>query len=417
MVDTLRADMLGAYGNTLSPSPEIDSIANKGVIFEKAISQASWTRPSVASLLTSKYPRRLGVMREQWDVLRDDAITLAERFKEEGYLTIGLTANPQLNTVFGFAQGFDQYVDSTVIFSWMKEEEGKQKANKRVRVRNAREILDDALGRLKQPHDNPVFLQLMLMDVHAHALIDEALINDQFKENSDKKYLQAVRNTSREIGRFISELEDNPSLDMQNTLLILTADHGEGLHDHPSVRASHGHGNLLYRSQVHVPLIFYGLGEARLTPRKLSGVIPLLDLYPTVLDLISSKQVSDIDGWSQKNSIINGLPIVSKSEVFTETQWRRKVNKAALVSNDWFYIESRDEWKGTAPIELQQFEGIQDGMITNKAEQEFEKVREFKIRLLNFETSLKDTEPVDSITASVSSNEIQQLKSLGYLGK
>lgn len=418
MVDTLRADKLGTYGNPLPVSPEIDELATRGVVFEKVISQTSWTRPSVASLLTSVYPRKLGVMKEQWDVLREDITTLAEALKAGGYYTIGLTANPQLNTVFGFSQGFDEYVDSTVIFSWMKEEEGKKKANRRVRVRTAQEILDEALGRLRQPREQPVFLQLMLMDVHAHALTEESSIEDFLMEDPDRKYTQALRNTSRQIGRFIKALESDTSLNMQNTIVVLTSDHGEGLRDHPAVRGSHGHGNLLYRSQVHVPLIFYGMGQSKLSPHRPQELIPLLDLFPTVLSLAGVEVSGNIDGDSRRQTVLSGTPVQSEGIVFTETQWRHRVNKAAVVSNDWFYIEARDQWEGTAPVELQPFAGTQNGAPTNLADTDHQKeIENLSSRLHDLEGTLNLALPAAGVTAAVSDKEIKQLKSLGYLGK
>ena len=88
-------------------------------MLEQVVAQASWTRSSVAAMLTGTYPRRLPVIKEQWDALPSGVESLAEVLKRSGYLTIGLTANPQLNIDFKFEQGFDDYVESSVTFSWM----------------------------------------------------------------------------------------------------------------------------------------------------------------------------------------------------------------------------------------------------------------------------------------------------------
>ena len=72
IIDTLRADLLGCYGCELDTSPEIDDIADRGVLFERTLAQCSWTRPSIASMLTSRYPRTLGIYKEKYDILEDD---------------------------------------------------------------------------------------------------------------------------------------------------------------------------------------------------------------------------------------------------------------------------------------------------------------------------------------------------------
>ena len=95
IIDTLRADRLGCYGYRLPTSPEIDRYASKGVRFANVISQTSWTRPSVASMLTSLHPRSIGIYREEKEILNDRFVTLAEALEQNGYRTLGATANPQ----------------------------------------------------------------------------------------------------------------------------------------------------------------------------------------------------------------------------------------------------------------------------------------------------------------------------------
>jgi arylsulfatase A-like enzyme len=109
IIDTLRQDKLSAYGFPEETSPEIDRMAEQGVRFDRVIAQSSWTRPSIGSMLTSQYPRTLGIYKEMDEVLPDDFVTIAEALKEAGYTTIGATANANINTSFNFQQGFDHY--------------------------------------------------------------------------------------------------------------------------------------------------------------------------------------------------------------------------------------------------------------------------------------------------------------------
>ena len=110
IIDTLRADRLGAYGYRSPTSPEIDSLAQNGVRFERVISQSTWTRPSIASLLTSLHPRTLGLSVEEEHALNPRHQTLAEVLKDHGYWTAGATANPNTNATFNFDQGYDYYL-------------------------------------------------------------------------------------------------------------------------------------------------------------------------------------------------------------------------------------------------------------------------------------------------------------------
>ena len=94
------------------------------------IAQSSWTRPSIGSMITSLYPRSLGIYKERFDILPDDHWTLAEILQANGYRTVGITANPNINTVFNFHQGFEDYEDSSVIWPWMMPEQNKKKRDR-----------------------------------------------------------------------------------------------------------------------------------------------------------------------------------------------------------------------------------------------------------------------------------------------
>jgi hypothetical protein len=112
VVDTLRADRLGDYGGTRNLTPTIDALAERGTVFQRAYAQTSWTSPSVASLMTSRYPLQHGVLVFN-SVLPPSEVTLAELLQEEGYATGGFSANAALSAERGYAQGFDEYASFT----------------------------------------------------------------------------------------------------------------------------------------------------------------------------------------------------------------------------------------------------------------------------------------------------------------
>ena len=106
IIDALRADKLGCYGFPEEISPEIDQYAKYGVQFQNVFAQCSWTRPSIGSMITSQYPRTIGIYKEKGHSLPDKFLTLAEILGKKGYVTAGITANPNINSVFNFHQGF-----------------------------------------------------------------------------------------------------------------------------------------------------------------------------------------------------------------------------------------------------------------------------------------------------------------------
>ena len=388
IIDTLRADKLGAYGHPSPASLALDTLAKRGIVFEKAISQASWTRSSMASLLTGKYPRRIPLLKEKWDKLPLNEHALAEVLQEAGYTTVGLTANPQLNKDFHFEQGFTEYVESSVTFGWMKSSPGKQKAHGRVQVKTAPEILERASEIVDVLYDGsaPLYLQVLLMDVHAHHRIEEDEIDDDLRQYPDRQYLQAVRNATAPLAEFIESMRVKLG---QNTVFIITSDHGEGFLDHPSVGGSNRHGNLLYQSHIHVPLIF--LGEESLLGRYgvRSQLVELIHVFPTITSLAGATNPAKIDGSSLLPLMKDPHSAFPSSYAFSETMWRKRVRKQAVTDGEWMYIENRDEWKGTAPQELQKFNGAQDGAKTNELALYGDKIRTLQTHLEKIQGSFR----------------------------
>lgn len=112
LVDTLRADRLSTYGYTRPTTPILDEIASKGILFENVVSQSSWTKTSMASIWTSTYPIRNGILRYN-HVLPEEAVMPAEILREAGFRTVGLWRNGWVEPNFGFDQGFEIYVRPT----------------------------------------------------------------------------------------------------------------------------------------------------------------------------------------------------------------------------------------------------------------------------------------------------------------
>lgn len=427
IVDALRADHLGCYGFPHDISTELDRIASQGVLFENVFAQSSWTRPSMGSMLTSRYPRSLGLYKEKFDQLADEFVTLPEILKDRGYTTIGITANPNTNSFFHFQQGFDQYIDSSVVWNWMKIEEG-QKRIKEAPLPQSEEIFQSLLkNRLLKK--TPVFLQILLMEVHSPYLVREEFTNvfsipslqkpNKYEPEEDLINLingtrGAVRQVSVDISSFVDKLLAKAN--WKNTLFIITSDHGQGLDDHPDIRGGISHGFLLYESQLRVPLILYQrqgcLSEYK--GLRIEERIRLLDLVPTLLDFSGISPHQNMIGKSvlallssQKSNL--GLP-----EYFVAETNMRDAIKISVFSNDWKYIENRDNWDEVNAFELQKMGMKENGRMTDKISEFSETALMYKTFLSQWEEKFPKVKSFQPIS-SLSEKEIEQLKSLGYI--
>jgi arylsulfatase A-like enzyme len=421
IVDTLRQDKLSAYGFPEETSPEIDRMAEQGVRFDRVIAQSSWTRPSIGSMLTSHYPRTLGIYKERDEILPDDFVTLAEVLKEAGYTTIGATANANINTSFNFQQGFDHYIDSNVLFHWMDAQEGDKK-HATVPLQSAREIFDAILAQVKGRKTPPYYLQANVMEVHEpyDKRIDLSKYEPLFPPGPDKRYLAAIRLVSEEIDRFAKALSALP--DFERTLFVIVSDHGEGLGDHTPVKASGGHGLLLYESQVLVPLILYATDDSLPRGKVIEARSRLLELMPTLLDYLGVDAPPEIVGRSMM-AAIRGKSIVSTiwdseppelpSRFVVETQFRR-ANAIGVYGPRWEYFEHRAPHAGTDPRELQKKGEREWGTKSNQLESHPEVGDAMQAFLQQWESSHPKAKPTKRATPLPALEE-EQLRALGYL--
>ena len=432
IIDTLRSDKLGCYGFKDNISPEIDAIAKQGVLFENVYSQSSWTRPSIGSLITSLYPRSIGIFKEKFDILADRFITLAEILKENGYITIGFTANPNINSVFNFDQGFDFYSDSNAVWDWMKPKPDQFKAYSKgtINLPRAQELFNYAIKKATKNSANPVYIQITIMEVHSPELVRDEYKNlfNQYKKIQQNQfypykkllkrvneYYAAIRQVSYDVGEFISKLQSIPGF--ENTLFIITSDHGEGLDDHPNVDRSTKHGNLLYKSVIKVPLIFYSkemLKFNKFQSQVINLPVRLLDIMPTILDYAKVSTPGNIQG----NSLLEFLHGKSiepnePEHFFVETSWRT-INKLGVYYGKWEYFQNRDKLKGLDPAELQLITDFENGSKTNRIFDFPEVAKKMKIILKNWLENFPKSKRINP-NEKISKKEIEQLKTLGYI--
>jgi len=420
IIDTLRADRLNAYRKELPAgvSSELDSYANRGVRFDRAISQSSWTRPSIGSFLTSQYPRTLGIFEEKGDALPDRYVTLAEALKLGGYRTLGLTANSNINVAFNFDQGFDTYVNSIVVPEWMEQPAGERPKQKHA-LRSAPELFARALELVREAPDAPTFVMIDVMEVHEYfnklrnmMREESTLFFREIQPEAEKQYLQMIRQVSHDIGRFVHELAANPGWD--NTLFVIVSDHGEGLTSHPNVGESRAHGNLLYDSQNWVPLILFCPSGGLPAGRVVKHPVRLLDLMPTILDFAGVEGPEAMEGVSLMPLIRDPDSEVELPEFFVvETQFRG-VDKVGVYADEVKLIRNVRPQQGAKNIELQANHIYEDGVRTDVGDEQLERRDELTKYLRRWEHEHPKADapwPGATLTAE----EIEQLRAIGYL--
>lgn len=292
VVDTLRADRLGAYGSALGLTPFLDGLAKRGTLFRNAYATSSWTPPSVASLFTSRYPRQHRVS-TGYRKLADEEVTLAEKLLAQRYATAGFSANLRLTTKLGYSQGFEH---------WVRHSKLRDKPRGKLLREGGLKWLDDRDSTSRQA---PFFLYLQYMEPHAPYQPPETFRNkfarpaDESESSSanDKLLLLMLSDISDHEGYLLESLynAEVAAVDaeiellfaglerrglLENTIVLVTADHGEEFRDH----GSFSHGTSLYNELVRVPLILLAPGfEAG---HAVDENVSLIDIAPTILDLL-----------------------------------------------------------------------------------------------------------------------------------
>jgi len=415
ILDTLRADRVGAYDEGLPEgvSSELDGLAARGVRFARAISQSSWTRPSIGSMLTSQYPRSLGIYTERGDALADRFTTLAESLHAAGYRTIGLTANPNLNRAFNFDQGFDVYVDSSVVWDWMELSPG-QVTQRNASLPSAPDLFQRALELAQRSPSAPTYLQINLMEVHEHtgrAPLLRPEYRDDFPGRPDARYLQCVRQLSDDVGAFVEALS---SLDgWRNTIFVIASDHGEGLDSHPHVAQSRFHGRLVYDSQNWVPLIFYSPSGALPRGQTVDRPVRLLDLVPTLLDYAGARPPEDAEGMSLRPLIDDPDASVALPEFFVVETEFRGAKKIGVYGSRLKFIDNIVPQRGAERLETQENFIDEDGSRTDVGEEERDERARMR-RYLEAWMASHPRAPRWEAPSGPTEDEVNQLRAIGY---
>lgn len=352
VIDTLRADHLSCYGYWRETSPNIDGMARRGVRFERAIAQSSWTSPSMITLMTGQ---RLSRKRYR---LPEDKPTLAELFKDAGYRTGAWVSNPLLNQKNGFQRGFERWVSDPLreidgAVEWLHENADHDTftwvhfTDPHDPYKPPREFRSKTPGRLSEAHEE-------LMDAAAPLSEEQGDLDEQreFIAREVGLYDDEIVAVDRKVRELLAALQEEGNLD--RAVVVLTSDHGECLWERREsdtliahqrktrgtpTRLEHvlkqTHGEYVYQELVRVPLIVMAPGLPRNQIER--RVAESVHLAPTILAL------AGVD--------VDGIPTMAGADLFGD-DW---LPGAYTMTNQGEAFVAEDGWKLILPTE----EGIE----------------------------------------------------------
>ncbi len=276
-IDTIRADHLGCYGYKSVQTPNIDKLASGGVLFSTAISPVPITLPSHSTIMTGLYPGQHGVRNNGTFFLSKEATTLAELMKGHGYQTGACVGACVLDSVYGLDQGFDYYNDHFT--------PGKLRENFLFNERKGEEVNRVAIKWIEDHRDGRFFLWLHYFDPHSPYFppIPYSLKYFDHLYDGEIAYVDAC------IGELLEKIWLMGLMD--NTVIILVGDHGEGLGEHNEDT----HAIFIYDSTLRVPFIIWApllLNGGR----NIQSLVSTIDILPTVIGLFNLKQLTGIAG-------------------------------------------------------------------------------------------------------------------------
>lgn len=418
VLDALRAEQTSLYGYSRKTTPFLDHIAVRGLLFQNAYSPVSWTKPSVVTLLTSLYPQVHGVGERSYsDVLPETAFTLQDALRENGYLTASFTANPLASTLSNLDQGFDEtFTPNSFHIRNRKAKKDKIHSD---------DLNAEILPWLEAHARDRFMLYIHTVDPHVPFAAPETPPDLVGKGSDIDRYDAEIRFNDGQIERLWEKLVELGVA--EDTLLIVTADHGEAFGEHGTT----GHGTSVYQEEVRIPLLFYHPG--RLGPRQVENPVQLIDLMPTILtyvgvpfdrESIQGHDVLDEDVLREESPVFLSrfaYPQDMDTERFNEKEYH------AVVEGDWKLIAGSHRNRAAVDVELYHL-GDDPGEQTDVKDRRPARARELRANLLAFledQTSWRtifssahqggeDSAPGFG-EAAVSDEVLSQLRVLGYV--
>ena len=398
VLDTVRADHLGAYGYHRATSPNLDALAAEGVLFENAFSAAPWTLPAHASIFTGlhatthgtgwEHPRLSDGRADIGETVSYNFHTLAEELGQRGYQSVGVSEKSWLSYDVGLTQGFENYFDYSIprlvdhmFLSRLKRFGRRGPKNAAPYPRKADKggarVVDTALhwledGRMRDS-ERPFFMFMNLNEAHhpylppegywGHFLPDGIALEDTLPDvlpaeplnehdiilgtlelTPDRKamyqslYDDEIRYQDMLLGRLFDGVQELGLT--EETLIIVVADHGE---EFAEIDTRVGHQLALTDSLIHVPLIMR-FPEALPAGQRISSLASTVDIFPTILDVIEQQQENMV---VRETSELLSLEGVSLLGVMQDPTASPRDMVLAHYANPVAYLSGWPEWKDT----------------------------------------------------------------------
>lgn len=414
VIDSLRADHLGCYGYARNTSPHIDKLAQEGIVFSNAFSQAGYTTASIPSILTSKFPLSHGVWLPEKHKLSEDEITLAEVLKSNGYITVAFTGGACTSHIYGFGQGFDLYKEiewgdikeiNKLVFNWLEQNQNNEKPF----------FLFLHCYTVHEPFNLPepfasIYAsnyQGQFKDVKLDNVLFEKIHKKSLDYNSEdidyiiSQYDSGIRYYDENIGELLKKIE---ALKLtSNTIIILTSDHGQDFMEHGTI--SHRD---IYDVGIHVPLI---VRAPYLLPnnKKIDTLVRSIDIFPTILDMLALLEKNNLA--IEGNSLLPvmlGQDIGKEHPVYSLGADSNNRGRISLRTRNWKLIVTRNQNE----CELYNLKN-DPGELINLVSIEKEQFKVLKQELDNYIRQSKS--PIQKTKVALDEETVQRLKSLGYL--
>ncbi|MFT7465085.1 MAG: arylsulfatase A-like enzyme, partial [Pseudohongiellaceae bacterium] len=449
LIDTLRRDHLNAYGYERETAPYLAELANEGALFQDNISQASWTKVSVPSILSSMYPTTNGVQ-QPGDKLPPSVTTLAENFQRAGYATFATSSVPFTGRISNLQQGID-----------VLHERGSVGELDHSPSKTARTYVDRLAQWIDDHDEQPFFAFLHIFDPHSpfdtyspyqghwsqpggikaqKSDIEQVMkVDDDIRRGGDllpdKDQLEAagvshedfvareldwydesIRAMDAEIARLVERLEEAGLA--ERTLIAFTSDHGEEFLEH----GRHFHGNHVYGELTNVPLMLWGPQWIR-AGTVIEETVQNIDLYPTLLELAGLPLPEGPQGQSLVPLLL-GTPgfverpaFVARFSSADGDPEDDEIGAFAMVSRGFRLVHNVVRPEGHPEFEL--YDHVADPLnLQDIADAHPEKVAAMAHELglwLKWTESQK-VEGVEGSADDLSPEDLEQLKALGYLG-
>ena len=447
MCDTLRKDHLSAYGHSRPTSPRLDAMAEGGALFLDNVSQATWTKVSTPSIMTSLYPLSHRV-EDIPDRLSASATTLAEVYRDAGFATVAYSSVLFTGKFSNLHQGFEELHEATSV------------DDPAYPAKTAREFVDRAVEWIGRHRETPFFMFLHVFDPHdpfeprspydamwadpakkehheeqlneirkhikdpllgafgmpmREEIIAAGVDPDEFVGHDMDWYDGSIRGMDAEMGRLLGYLRE---VGLEGKVQVaFISDHGEEFTEHGRMF----HGQSVYGELTGVPLMLYrpGIIPAGL---RIEETVRSIDLMPTLLDLTGLSAPGDVQGRSL-------LPLIAGDEAWRNEPAVSEKAKVAggaappprdtasygIVLDGWKLVHHVERPAGAPEYEL--FHHAEDPLDANDVAKEHpDRVEELRAELDQWRIMAEEAQlPKGDSTEGLDSQELEKLRSLGYI--